>query len=207
MRPCRQNPTPFGRAAAENDPAGVALLIQSARQAPDEPLPLVKWRIRNSLRRRSEWNRRGLRLALVGALFLCRQCGRRNCRAASGLAAALGAAGTRPRPIRHRKLFAILTAACSLQRSRHHPLTNQSCRRSRLLFQPRQCYRKLGPSRPWIHPRKRSRVGTSGAGGSVATMSKVAALHPSTALKRRALRWRSRHGWSDATRRGITAAT
>jgi hypothetical protein len=54
--------------APENDLAGVALLIQSARQAPDEPLPLVKWRIRNSLRRRSEWNRRGLRLALVGAL-------------------------------------------------------------------------------------------------------------------------------------------
>jgi hypothetical protein len=52
----------------EDDPAGVALLIQSARQSPDEPLPLVKWRIRNSLRRRSEWNRRGLRLALVGAL-------------------------------------------------------------------------------------------------------------------------------------------
>jgi hypothetical protein len=52
----------------EDDLAGVALLIQSARQAPDEPLPLVKWRIRNSLRRRREWNRRGLRLALVGAL-------------------------------------------------------------------------------------------------------------------------------------------
>jgi len=52
----------------ENDPTKVALLIQSARQAPDEPLPLVKWRIQNTLRRRTEWNRRGLRLALVGAL-------------------------------------------------------------------------------------------------------------------------------------------
>jgi hypothetical protein len=52
----------------ENDPVGVALLIQSARQAPDEPLPLVKWRIRNTLRRRTERTRRGLRLALVGAL-------------------------------------------------------------------------------------------------------------------------------------------
>jgi hypothetical protein len=39
--------------APENDPAKVALLIQSARQAPDEPLPLVKWRIQNTLRRRS----------------------------------------------------------------------------------------------------------------------------------------------------------
>jgi len=68
MRPARQNPTRLGDLAAENDPAGVALLIQSARQTPDEPLPLVKWRIRNSLRRRREWNRRGLRLALVGAL-------------------------------------------------------------------------------------------------------------------------------------------
>ena len=68
MRPCRQNPARLADLAPENDLAGVALLIQSARQAPDEPLPLVKWRIRNSLRRRSEWNRRGLRLALAGAL-------------------------------------------------------------------------------------------------------------------------------------------
>jgi hypothetical protein len=68
MRPCRQNPTRLAELPPEDDPVGVALLIQSARQAPDEPLPLVKWRIRNSLRRRSEWNRRGLRLALVGAL-------------------------------------------------------------------------------------------------------------------------------------------
>jgi TolA-binding protein len=68
MRPCRQNPTRLADLAPENDPVGVAPLIQSARQAPDEPLSLVQWRIRNSLRRRSEWNRRGLRLALVGAL-------------------------------------------------------------------------------------------------------------------------------------------
>jgi TolA-binding protein len=52
----------------EDDPAKVALLIQSARQAPDEALPLVKWRIQNTLRRRTEWNRRGLRLVLAGAL-------------------------------------------------------------------------------------------------------------------------------------------
>jgi TolA-binding protein len=68
MRPVRPNPARLAGLAPENDPAGVALLIQSAKQAPDEPLPLVKWRIRNSLRRRREWNRRGLRLALVGAL-------------------------------------------------------------------------------------------------------------------------------------------
>ena len=68
MRPCRQNPARLAELPPENDLVGVALLIQSARQAPDEPLPLVKWRIRNSLRRRSEWNRRGLRLALAGAL-------------------------------------------------------------------------------------------------------------------------------------------
>jgi hypothetical protein len=54
--------------ALKDDPAKVALLIRSARQAPDEPLPLVKWRIQNTLRRRAEWNRRGLQLALVGAL-------------------------------------------------------------------------------------------------------------------------------------------
>jgi TolA-binding protein len=68
MRRCRQNPTRLAELPPENDLVGVALLIQSARQAPDEPLPLVKWRIRNSLRRRSEWNRRGLRLVLVVAL-------------------------------------------------------------------------------------------------------------------------------------------
>ena len=68
MRPARQNPTRLADLAPENDPAKVALLIQSARQAPDEALPLVKWRIQNTLRRRTEWNRRGLRLVLVGAL-------------------------------------------------------------------------------------------------------------------------------------------
>ena len=68
MRPGLREPTRLVDLASEYDPAKVALLIQSARQAPDEPLPLVKWRIQNTLRRRTEWNRRGLRLALVGAL-------------------------------------------------------------------------------------------------------------------------------------------
>ena len=68
MRPARQNPTRLADLAPENDPAKVALLIQSARQAPDEALPLVKWRIQNTLRRRTEWNRRGLRLVLAGVL-------------------------------------------------------------------------------------------------------------------------------------------
>ena len=68
MRPGRQNPTRLADLAPENDPAKVAHLIQAVRQAPDEPLPLVKWRIQNTLRRRTAWNRRGLRLALVGAL-------------------------------------------------------------------------------------------------------------------------------------------
>ena len=53
----------------ENDPTKVALLIQSARQAPDEALPLVKWRIQNTLRRRTEWSHRGVRLVFVGALI------------------------------------------------------------------------------------------------------------------------------------------
>jgi hypothetical protein len=68
MTPARQNPARLAELAPENDPANVALLIQSARQAPDESLPLVKWRIQNTLRRRTEWSRRGLRLVLVGAL-------------------------------------------------------------------------------------------------------------------------------------------
>ena len=68
MSPGLRDLTRLAELAPENDPAQVALLIQSARQAPDEPLPLVKWRIQNTLRRRTEWNRRGLRLALVGAL-------------------------------------------------------------------------------------------------------------------------------------------
>ena len=68
MRPGRRDLTRLVDLAPEDDPAKVALLIRSARQAPDEPLPLVKWRIQNTLRRRTEWNRRGLQLALVGAL-------------------------------------------------------------------------------------------------------------------------------------------
>jgi len=68
MRPGRQDLTRLADLAPEDDPARVALLIRSARQAPDEPLPLVKWRIQNTMRRRTDWNRRGLRLALVGAL-------------------------------------------------------------------------------------------------------------------------------------------
>jgi hypothetical protein len=79
MSPGLRDLTRLAELAPENDPAQVALLIQSARQAPDEPLPLVKWRIQNTLRRRTEWNRRGLRLALVGALgFSGRRCGRRD---------------------------------------------------------------------------------------------------------------------------------
>jgi len=68
MRPGLRDLTRLADLSPENDPAKVALLIQSARQAPEEPLPLVKWRIQNTLRRRTEWNRRGLRLVLVGAL-------------------------------------------------------------------------------------------------------------------------------------------
>ena len=68
MRPGRRDLTRLADLAPEDDPAQVALLIRSARQAPDEPLPLVKWRIQNTLRGRTEWNRRGQQLALVGAL-------------------------------------------------------------------------------------------------------------------------------------------
>jgi hypothetical protein len=68
MRPGLRDLTRLAELPPEDDPAGVALLIRSARQAPDEPLPLVKWRIRNTLRQRAKWSRRGLRLALVGTL-------------------------------------------------------------------------------------------------------------------------------------------
>ena len=184
MRPCRQNPTRLADLAPENDLAGVALLIQSARQAPDEPLPLVKWRIRNSLRRRREWNRRGLRLALVGALvFLAGSVV--GAIAVPLLASRLRSATPEPaethpssQAVRHSRRR-VLTPAIPAP-----PATNQSCRRSRLLFQPQPCHRKTSPVAALDTPAKAKAVSAPVAPVvSVAKISKVAALHPSTALK------------------------
>ena len=94
MRPARQNPTRLAELAPENDLAGVALLIQSARQAPDESLPLVKWRIRNSLRRRSDGRGVAGRVGR-GHVEVERTRDRRRDRAAAlAFAARHGAAGT-----------------------------------------------------------------------------------------------------------------
>jgi len=68
MKSVRRNPTRWVDLAPENDPVQVALLIQSARNAHDEPSPMAERRIQNTLRRRTQWNRRGLRLALAGAV-------------------------------------------------------------------------------------------------------------------------------------------
>jgi hypothetical protein len=57
--------------APEDDPAHMARLVRSAIKAPDEPVPRVKWRIRNTLQRKSDRSRRYLRVALVGGgIFL-----------------------------------------------------------------------------------------------------------------------------------------
>ncbi len=61
------HPTRLIDQTAENGPAQVAVLIRSAMAAPDEDVPLVKWRIRSTLRRRVEWRRRALRVAVVSA--------------------------------------------------------------------------------------------------------------------------------------------
>ncbi len=184
MRPCRQNPTRLAELPPENDPAGVALLIQSARQAPDEPLPLVKWRIRNSLRRRSEWNRRGLRLALVGALVFF---------AGSVVGAiAVPLLGSRLR-------------SAPPEPAETHP-SSQAVRHShRRVLTPAipapPADQPIVPAEPPAVPapamlpetRSVAALDTSAKAKaasapvapvvSVATMSKVAALHPSTALK------------------------
>jgi|GEM_PF-745151 len=53
----------------EHDLSRLAVLVESASQAPAWDLPLVQWRIRSTLRRRMEWRRRALRVALVGVLM------------------------------------------------------------------------------------------------------------------------------------------
>jgi hypothetical protein len=44
-------------------------LFRSATQAPEETTPLIKWRVRSTLRDKSKWPRRALRVALVGGLL------------------------------------------------------------------------------------------------------------------------------------------
>lgn len=53
----------------QDDPANLAHLVRSAVKAPEDPLPRVKWRIRSTLRRKSEWRRRFLRVAFVGGMI------------------------------------------------------------------------------------------------------------------------------------------
>ena len=56
---------------AQDDPAKLAVLVRSAVQAPVEDVPLIRWRVRNTLRRQGEKRRRMLRVVLVGSfLFL-----------------------------------------------------------------------------------------------------------------------------------------
>jgi hypothetical protein len=56
---------------AQDDPAKLAVLVRSAVQAPIEDVPLIRWRVRNTLRRQGEKRRRLLRVVLVGSvLFL-----------------------------------------------------------------------------------------------------------------------------------------
>jgi hypothetical protein len=47
----------------------LAVLVESATRAPSRDLPLVKWRIRSTLRRRTERRQRALRVALIGMLM------------------------------------------------------------------------------------------------------------------------------------------
>jgi hypothetical protein len=54
-----------------HDLAKLAPLIRDGTQEPPDGSPLLKWRVRNTLRRRSEWRRRALRVVLVGGLVFC----------------------------------------------------------------------------------------------------------------------------------------
>ena len=53
----------------QEDQANLAELIRSALQAPARDVPLVRWRVRNTLRRQDERRRRLLRVVLVGSLL------------------------------------------------------------------------------------------------------------------------------------------
>jgi hypothetical protein len=49
--------------------ASLAVLVESVPHVPSAELPLVKWRVRSTLRRRVEWRRRALRVGVVGTLL------------------------------------------------------------------------------------------------------------------------------------------
>lgn len=69
MKKVRQRPSPLIELPREQDPVQVALLIRSARTAPDEDTPSVTWRIRDTLYRRTERRARSLRFAVVGLVI------------------------------------------------------------------------------------------------------------------------------------------
>ncbi len=52
-----------------DDPAGMARLVRSSVNAPSDPVPQVKGRIRSTLRRRSAWRRRYVRASVVGVVI------------------------------------------------------------------------------------------------------------------------------------------
>jgi len=135
-----------------------------------------------------------LRLALVVALVFLPAVWSAQLRAASGSRCARRRRN-RPRPIRHRSCSPF-SRRVAHSRIPHHPLTNQSCRRSRLLFQPAMLpetrsvaaldtSRKRRPRRHqwrrWFPSRRCRRW-------RLASVDCV--------LKTTRLRWRSRHGWS-----------
>ena len=53
----------------QDDPANVARLVRSAMRSPAEPVPRLKGRIRHTLRRKSAWRLRYLRVALAGGVI------------------------------------------------------------------------------------------------------------------------------------------
>lgn len=69
MKKVCQRPTPLVELPREQDPVQVALLIHSARTAPDEDTPSVVWRIRDTFYRRTERRARALRFAVVGLVI------------------------------------------------------------------------------------------------------------------------------------------
>ena len=68
MRRLRSEHIRLVKLGREDDPANVARLVRSAIAAPLDPVPHLKARIRRSLRRRSAWRRRHLRVAILGSV-------------------------------------------------------------------------------------------------------------------------------------------
>jgi hypothetical protein len=69
MKKCVAAPARLVALPPQHELAKLGALVESVPQVPSAELPTVKWRVRSTLRRRVEWRRRALRVAVVGSLL------------------------------------------------------------------------------------------------------------------------------------------